>query len=87
LSGDVAMGTTTAKIKQRAYHELKQFLVIAVYLWVVFGLLLVYKSVILNEEHISYLAHGVALINAHAKWVKGRQDRMDSLVNATRGKK
>jgi hypothetical protein len=31
---------------------------------VVFGLFLVYKSVILNEEHIDYLAHGIALINA-----------------------
>ena len=58
------MGTTTASLKQRAYHELKEFLVIAFYLWVVFGLFLLYKSVILGEEHISYLAHGVAIINA-----------------------
>lgn len=58
------MGTTTGRLKQRAYHELKEFLVIAFYLWVVFGLFLLYKSVILGEEHISYLAHGVALINA-----------------------
>ncbi len=60
----LAMGTTTATLKQKAYRELKEFIVIAFYLWVVFGLLLVYKSVILNEEHFSYLAHGVALINA-----------------------
>lgn len=58
------MSTTTGRLKQRAYHELKEFVVTALYLWVVFGLLLVYKSVILNQEHISYLAHGVALINA-----------------------
>ncbi len=58
------MVTTTGRLKQRAYHELKEFLIIALYLWVVFGLFLLYKSVILNEEHISYVAHGIALINA-----------------------
>ena len=55
---------TTGRLKQKAYHELKEFLVIVFYLWVVFGLFLVYKSVILNEEHFSYLVQGVALINA-----------------------
>lgn len=58
------MGTTIKAVKQRAYSELKDFIVIVLYLWLVFGLFLVYKSVILNQEHISYLAHGVALINA-----------------------
>ncbi|HXY49024.1 MAG TPA: hypothetical protein VEI01_06200 [Terriglobales bacterium] len=60
------MGTTNRTLKQKAYHELTEFLVIALYLWVVFGLLLVYKSVILDEEHIDYLAHGLALMNALA---------------------
>jgi hypothetical protein len=55
---------TAGRLKQRAYDELKEFLVIALYLWVVLGLFLVYKSVILNEEHFSYLFQGVALINA-----------------------
>jgi hypothetical protein len=58
------LSTTSHALKQRAYREFKEFLVIAFYLWVVFGLLLLYKSVILNEEYISYLAHGIALINA-----------------------
>src|SRR5215470_14872236 len=58
------MSPTTGRLKQRAYHELKEFVFTALYLWVVLGLLLLYKSVILNEEHISYLAHGTALINA-----------------------
>ena len=51
-------------LKQKAYHELKEYLVIVLYLWVVFGLLLLYKSMILNEEHFSYVARGIALINA-----------------------
>ena len=58
------METSSRTLKQKAYHEFKEFLLIALYLWVVFGLLLVYKSLILNEEHIDYVAHGVALINA-----------------------
>ena len=58
------MGTRSATLKQKAYHELMEYLVIVFYLWVVFGLFLLYKSVILNEEHISYVAHGIALINA-----------------------
>ena len=51
-------------LKQKAYHELKEYVAIVVYLWLVFGLLLLYKSVILNEEHISYVARGIALVNA-----------------------
>ena len=35
---------------------MKEFLVIALYLWVVFGLFLLYKSVILAEEHIDFAA-------------------------------
>lgn len=45
---------------------MKEFFLIALYLWVVFGLFLLYKSVLLDEEHISFLAHGLALINALA---------------------
>ena len=58
------MGTTTKGIKQKVYSEFKELIIIVFYLWLVFGLFLVYKSVILNLEHISYLAQGVALINA-----------------------
>src|SRR5215831_15299051 len=58
------MGTRGQALRQRAYHELKEYLVIVLYLWVVFGLLLLYKSMILNEEHFSYLSRGIALINA-----------------------
>jgi hypothetical protein len=55
---------TNGTLKLRAYREFKEFLVIALYLWAVFSLLILYKSLILNEEHISYLARGIALINA-----------------------
>lgn len=58
------METSSQTLKQKTLHEFREFLIIAAYLWVVFGLFLAYKSVILNEEHISYVAHGIALINA-----------------------
>lgn len=60
------MSTAIQTLKQRAYQEFKEFLVIAFYLWVVFGLLLLYKSVVLHNEHISTVAKGLAIINALA---------------------
>lgn len=60
------MSTPKESLKQRAYQEFKEFLGIALYLWVIFGLFLLYKSVILNGEHISVVAKGFALINALA---------------------
>ena len=58
------MSTTNHTLKQRAFHELEEYLGIVLYLWVIFGLFLLYKSVILAENHISFAANGVALINA-----------------------
>jgi hypothetical protein len=60
------MSTSNRTLKERAYHEFKEFLVIALYLWVVFGLFLLYKSVILNAEPIGAAAKGFALVNALA---------------------
>ena len=55
-----------SSLKQKAYKEIKEFYLIALYLWVVFSLFILYKSVILAEEHISFAFHGFALINALA---------------------
>ena len=52
--------------KQKAYQGLKEYLAISLYLWLVFGLFVLYKSVLLSEQHFSLLAHGVALFNALA---------------------
>lgn len=51
-------------MRQRAYHEGKEFLVITFYLWVVFALLELNKSVILRAHHIDFVYHGIAFINA-----------------------
>src|SRR5215469_579962 len=60
------MGTSTRTLKQIAYQQLKEFLVVALYLWVVFGLLVLHKSMILAERDIPFAAHGFAIINALA---------------------
>ena len=58
--------TRAAAIRQRAYHEFKEGLIIAFYIWVIFGLLVLHKSMILAEHHIDFAYHGLALINALA---------------------
>ncbi len=44
--------------------EIKKFLGMAVYLWVMFGLLALLASVVLAERHISYRFYGFAIINS-----------------------
>ena len=53
------MSSPNRTLKERAYLEFKEFLAISLYLWVVFGLFLLYKSVILNDEHINVVAKGL----------------------------
>ena len=37
------MSDSNLTLKQKAYHEMKEFFVIACYLWLVFALLVLYK--------------------------------------------
>jgi hypothetical protein len=60
------MNAPTRTLKQRAYRGMKEYLIISCYLWVVFGLFVLYKSVILAEHQIAFASHGWALINALA---------------------
>src|SRR5215469_15513725 len=60
------MGTSSRNLKQRAYQQFKEFLMITLYLWTVLGLLVMHKSMILSEHHIDFAYHGLALINALA---------------------
>jgi len=57
---------TSQTLKHRAYHEMKEGLVIALYLFLIFGLLTIHKAMILAEHHIDFAAHGIALFNALA---------------------
>ena len=59
------MAEPNRTLKQKAYQGLKDFLAIACYLWLVFGLFVLYRAVLLSER-ISMVAHGEALVNALA---------------------
>lgn len=60
------MGISSRTVKRIAYQQLKEFVVVTLYLWVVFGLLLMFKSVVLAEHKIPFAYHGFAIINALA---------------------
>src|SRR5215471_3092215 len=61
------MDTSHKTLKQKAYHELKEFFGIALYLWVILALFQLYRSLLLREEHMSAVVHqGFAIINALA---------------------
>lgn len=60
------MDTPQRTLKQKAYQELKEYLIISLYLWLVLGLFVLYQSVISAEEGFPFVAHGLALINALA---------------------
>jgi len=53
-------------LKQKVYHGIRDYFLLSAYLWVIFGLFVLYESVILAEQHIPFAAHGFALINALA---------------------
>lgn len=51
-------------LKGRVSEEFKRFVVIFLYLWVVFGLLSLHKSLVLSQRHLNYQEHTFAIINA-----------------------
>ena len=67
-SEGIAADEPRRTLKQKAYRELNEYLAISCYLWLVFGLFVLYKSVLLSEQHISFVAHGIALFNALGAW-------------------
>jgi len=59
-----------ATLKQKARREFREFLIISFYFWVVLGVMLLYKSIVLNAEHvgshITVWEKGFAILNALA---------------------
>jgi len=51
-------------LKEKASDEFKRFFVIFLYLWVVFGLLSIHKSIVLSQHHLDTEEHAFAIINA-----------------------
>ena len=51
-------------LKAKLYDELRKFLMIFAYLWLVFFVFLVHEWVILADNHIGFRFYGLAVINA-----------------------
>jgi hypothetical protein len=51
-------------LKEKAAHQLREFLVITIYLWVLFALLVINQSIVLARGAPNYQAHGFAFVNA-----------------------
>jgi hypothetical protein len=49
---------------KKPYEGLKDYLILACYLWVVFALFVLYRSVILSEHRVPFAPQGLALVNA-----------------------
>jgi hypothetical protein len=51
-------------VREKALDELSRLVIIFGYLWVVFELLPVNKSIVLSEYHLNYPEHAFAIINS-----------------------
>jgi Na+-transporting NADH:ubiquinone oxidoreductase subunit NqrD len=51
-------------LKERAREELRNYAIVAAYLYVCFGAILLYKTALLREEGVAFLPHGLAAIKA-----------------------
>ena len=52
------------RVGERVFQEWKRFILMALYLWVIFGLFALYQSILLRQHGIDYEMHGFALFNA-----------------------
>ncbi len=57
-------GSSTARLRDRAAVELREFLIITVYLYVYFGALIYFKSAILHAHGVDYAPWGIAIVKA-----------------------
>ena len=51
-------------LKERAIHQLREFLAMFIYLWVLLALFVINQSAVLAREHHNYQAHFFAFVNA-----------------------
>lgn len=52
------------KVTERAVDEVKRFLVLFLYLWVLFGVFVLYERIILSQRGMGFSLQGFALFNA-----------------------
>jgi hypothetical protein len=65
-AGGNVLGTKKEKrtLKEKALDETKTFFLMFIYLWTIFGMLTLLKSVVMEKQGLDYQLHGLALINA-----------------------
>jgi len=61
---EAAASAEKATLAQRAKHELIEFGIVALYLYVCFGALIFYKASILQSEGIAFGVYGLAIVKA-----------------------
>lgn len=59
-----AMHAPKPSLKTRLYDELRKFLIIFAYLWLVFSVFFLHEWAVLAGNHISFKFYGLALVNA-----------------------
>jgi|SRR5215469_15945954 len=64
MADESASSPQPRNLKERAFAEFKRFVAIFLYLWVVFGLLSIHKSLVLTQRHLDQEEHAFAIINA-----------------------
>ena len=52
-------------LKEKATHQLREFLVITLYLWALFALLVINQSAVLARGEPDYQAHGFAIFRVY----------------------
>ena len=62
--GDGTSAKEKPALKARAIAELKKFVIITLYLWVLFALFSLHRTLILESEHLNYEEQGFAIVNA-----------------------
>lgn len=57
-------GEIKPNLKTRAKEQIRDFALMFLYLWVVFGTMTLHELIILSQHQINYVAHGLAIVNA-----------------------
>ena len=56
--------TGGSKVKAKLHEELRNYAVVAAYLYICFGTVLLYETALLREEGVQFLPHGLAAVKA-----------------------
>jgi hypothetical protein len=51
-------------LKERIFHNVKEFVAMFLYLWILFALFTWHEAIVLARHHIDYKPYGLALFNA-----------------------